>query len=162
MIEASLILGQYLKNKFRTNPNCLVFNEILSDMNDDAYFYDLDPESYVDTDHMNFGLSKISGGGDILRKQKNAGEFLSLNVKHNLDLIKIDTENRDYNIIFSMTDYVKNLNTKPFICFENNYHNDMSSDKAQSILDEFTSKCAYENIKVLDISWSSVFLIPQN
>ena len=47
-----------------------------------------------------------------------------------------------------MIDYLIRHNIKPFILFENNYHNDMSYDDAQLILDTFSEKCGYEKVNL--------------
>jgi hypothetical protein len=42
-----------------------------------------------------------------------------------------------------MTDYLSKNKIKPFILFENNFHNDMPLDEAQKIIDNFCEKCGY-------------------
>jgi FkbM family methyltransferase len=164
MVEASIPLYDYLNIKFQ-NKQCVIYNKILSDTDDMVNFADID-FSYIKElgQNINLGLSKAYGCSNGSREQLSAGNFLTSYVLdagiNNIDLIKIDTENRDYHILKAMTPYISKFNNKPLICFEHNYHNDMSKDEAQNILNNFCNNNNYNSINIDDIKWSSVFLCP--
>lgn len=164
MIEASKSLYDYLLVKFQ-NKQYEIYNMILSDTNGSVDFADID-FSYITelNSSINLGLSKAYNSDVGSRIQVSASDFFVSNVLdkgiHELDLIKIDTENRDYFILKSITPHINKLKSKPLICFENNYHNDMSQQEAQSILDNFSSYNNYSFVNINEIRWSSVFLYP--
>lgn len=164
MAEASKHLYEYLLIKFNHNNKCTIYNSVLSDNNDDISFSDIDFSYITDINNINLGLSKVYNSIDNKIKQTSANDFFNTNVLEknisHLDLIKIDTENRDYHILKSMTECISKLKNKPLICFEHNYHNDMTKDEAQDILKNFCSFNNYEYINIDNIKWSSVFLWP--
>lgn len=163
MVEASKPLYDYLLNKF-TNTTYDIYNYILSDINSDTSFADIDFSYITDIKNMNLGLSKSYDSTINNKKQISAYNFfidkiLNKNIDK-IDLIKIDTENRDYHILKALTNCVCQLKNKPLICFEHNYHNDMSKDEAQKILNNFCNVNGYKLIDIDNITWSSVFLWP--
>lgn len=163
MVEASQSLYDYLLTKFK-NTTFDIYNIIMSDNNDSISFSEIDFSYITDINSMNLGLSKSYNSIDNTRQQTSASDFFIEKIlnKHidNIDLIKIDTENRDYHILKSLTPYINKLKNKPLICFEHNYHNDMSKHEAQDILSNFCNTNHYKPLNIDDIIWSSVFLWP--
>jgi len=164
MVEPSTELHKYLLHKFR-DTNFSIYNFVLSDHDSMVSLADIDFSFYTQLDNnINLGLSKSYLSDNNNKTQLSAENFFNdyiyFNNIYKLDLIKIDTENRDYHILKSMTNVLSKLESKPIICFENNYHNDMTQDEAQAILNNFTSINLYEPINIADINWSSVFLCP--
>lgn len=166
MVEPSHDLYDYIINKFKDKNNCKLFNLAVSNKNGITKFESI-IELYKDFPKndfsLNLGLSKLSNKGkdvelisgeDLLKKYVEP-------ININLDFIKIDTENQDYFILESITDYIKNIEYKPFILLEHNYHNDMSYEKAKYIYNNFLEKCNYEGISFDDLN-SDIYLIPKN
>jgi len=154
MAEASVHLYEYLLVKFKDNKKCFIYNSIVSDVSGKTSFSEID-FSYITNinNSINLGLSKTYNSHNNNREQISAKDFFNAYIINNninqLDFIKIDTENRDYHIIKSLThDCIEKLKNKPLIVFENNYHNDMSKNDAQVILDNF---CSFNNYKFIDI-----------
>lgn len=163
MVEASKSLYDYLLIKFKES-NTDIHNLILSDINDNVSFTDIDFSQITDIHSTNLGLSKVYKSNNNTRQQVSAESFFEEHILNKniftLDLIKIDTENRDYEILKSLTPVVKKLHNKPIICFEHNYHNSMTLNEAQNILNNFTDINNYMPINIGDIIWSAVFLYP--
>lgn len=161
MVEASKALYDYLLIKFK-NTKYDIYNFILSDTNNDVSFSDIDFSYIADIKQINLGLSKSYNSITNNKKQISAYDFFLDKIINqniiNIDLIKIDTENRDYHILKSLTNCIHKLKNKPIICFEHNYHNDMSKENAQEILNNFCITNNYKTININDITWSSVFL----
>jgi len=165
MVEASISLCEYLNNKFKNYKNTYIYNYILSDSDQMVSFADLDFDSLdkLEIDSINLGLSRCDNNTLYNREQISGDNFftsISNICNNNYDFIKIDTENRDYNIIKSITRYIKEFTTKPLIIFENNYHNDMTLAEAQNIIDTFTKSCGYHPINIEKLESSSVFVYP--
>jgi FkbM family methyltransferase len=153
MVEPAPMLNEYLKEKFKDTKNCKIWDFAISDQDGKTNF-SIDSILCSTENHINMGVSKISGGGGIPVKMVSAQNFL-LNYINELDkinLIKIDTENRDYNIIKSMKDVIKKMKKKPLILFEHNHRDVLTNEEAEQILNEFTNECGYENI-----NYSKVF-----
>ena len=165
MVEPHPILYSYLIDKF---PNFKIYDFAVSDFNGESFF-DVAAADYFfkkdDLDGLNLGLSKLSSkGGNVKVKTISGDEFLKIYVGdliHNIDFIKIDTENRDYNILKSITPIIKDLKKKPFIVLEHNYHNDISKEEAKKIYEDFLSECDYDGLDFEDIS-SNAYLKPKN
>lgn len=166
MAEASIHLYEYLLVKFKDNKKCFIYNSILSDSSGKVSFCDID-FSYISNinNSINLGLSKAYNSHNNNREQISAKDFFYTYIIDNninqLDFIKIDTENRDYHIIKSLThDCIEKLKNKPLIVFENNYHNDMSKEDAQTILNNFCSFNNYKPIDLDNIQETGAFLWP--
>jgi len=165
MVEASKSLYDYLLIKFKDNHSD-VYNLILSDVDDTVSFADIDFSYIADVDSANLGLSKVyKSDNNNNREQTSSGAFFDNYILQKnidiLDLIKIDTENKDYEILKSLTNEIPKLKNQPLICFENNYHNNMTQSEAQNILDNFTNTNNYIPINIGDIAWSAVFMYPK-
>jgi FkbM family methyltransferase len=165
MVEASEALYDYLVIKFKNNNNTKIHNLILSDINDMTSFADIDFSYITDINNTNLGLSKLYKSDNNTREQTSSETFFKNHILQKnidtLDLIKIDTENRDYEILKSLTNVISKLKKQPLICFEHNYHGSMTQDEAQDILNNFTSINNYHPINIGDITWSAVFLYPK-
>lgn len=165
MVEASPLLYQYMEEKFKNNLECLIYNYAISDSNGKTYLDVSTLDWYLnkeDFDGINLGVSKISHGGLEVEMisgddffNKHVGDFIN-----NVDFIKIDTENRDYNILKTINDIIKNLENKPYIIFEHNYHNDISYDEAKSIYEKFVAECDYDALPFDEVA-GSVYLKPK-
>ena len=172
MDEAAPDLYNYMVNKFANKPNCKIYNYAVSDV-DGVIKFESHIETYKDRDpndkSINLGLAKMPHA-----QSNNSGEGIEVPVitgksffenyvneyKNDINLIKIDTENRDYNILKSITSYINTMQNKPFIILEHNYHNDMSYDEAKTIYNNFKNECKYEGFE-FDELHSSVFLTPK-
>jgi FkbM family methyltransferase len=165
MVEASKALYDYLLIKFENNNNTKIYNLILSDINDMTSFADIDFSYITDIENSNLGLSKLYKSDNNTREQTSSGTFFENYILQNnidtLDLIKIDTENKDYEILKSLTNVIPKLKNQPLICFEHNYHNSMTQNEAQDILNNFTNTNNYASINIGDITWSAVFMYPK-
>ncbi len=154
MVEPSKNLFKYLQTKFNEDKKVTLFNFAVADQNGNFSFNESVSDTWdgeLSQNTINLGLSKLG---------KNDGDTLCISMDNflrnyctippeEISFIKIDTENRDLNIINSMTDFIKEKNIKPLIIFENNFHNDMSYEQAKSIIDHFSDSCGYERIDLL-------------
>jgi FkbM family methyltransferase len=148
MYEGSRILSDFLFNKFAYNDNVEIYNYAISDSDKLTYFdestikYFLEKE---DIDGLNLGLSRVSDTNgtpvqmrDIFGLLNERKDFFS-----KFNFIKIDTETVDYFILRSLKQFIKELDNKPLICFEHNYHNSMNISEAKEIYESFLSECGY-------------------
>lgn len=152
MVEPSKSLFEYSSEKYSNVKEIELFNFAISDENGEFNFsnsadmcIDYYEKNGID-ESINLGLSKINKGvvGDV--KCFSMDFFLkNYNTIPNKEItfIKIDTENLDLNIIKSMTQYFIDNKIKPFILFENNYHNTMSKIEAENIINNFCNLCGY-------------------
>lgn len=155
MIEPSKTLFEFLNEKFKDKDNIMLHNFAISDTNSYLWFDDLVSNAidYYEkigiNDSINLGLSKLNRNmnGNTLCYSM---DFFLRNIctipPNDIDFIKIDTENSDLFIIKNMTDFIKEHEIKPFILFENNYHNDLSRIEAEKIINDFTTQCGYESV----------------
>jgi hypothetical protein len=172
MDEAAPDLYNYMVKKFEGKSNCKIYNFALSDI-DGAVNFESHIETYKDRvpndRSINLGVAKMpnteynesNSGAKV--EVINGKKFFELYVdeyKNDINLIKIDTENRDYNILGSITPYVKTMTNKPYVILEHNYHNDIPYEQAKSIYDTFRSECEYDGLEFDELG-SSVFLIPK-
>lgn len=167
MVEPHPGLYDYLVSKF---PKFETHNFAISDVNGESFF-DVSAAEYYsqkendNLDGLNLGLSKLSNvGGSIKVKTVSGHDFLKNYIGdtlHEIDFIKIDTENVDYKILKSMKDIIKYSPKKPFIVMEHNYHNDMSTEDAKKIYEDFLVECNYEGLDFESLH-SNVYLIPKN
>lgn len=164
MVEPSHDLFDYMVTKFKDTPNCQLYNLAVSD-SDGVTMFESHIETYKDREpndrSINLGLSKLSKTGREVEliSGKRLFETYVEPIKDSINFIKIDTENQDYFILESITEYVKNMTNKPYILSEHNYHNDMSYDRAKNIYDRFKDECGYEGIDFDELS-GSVYLKP--
>lgn len=166
MVEPSHDLYSYMLEKFKNKPNCKIYNLALSDKNGVVKFESIIEtcnEYPVEEDSINLGLSKISEKGKDVELMSGNDFFIKYVDSHkdSLNFIKIDTENQDYFILDSITNYIKNLKNKPYIVIEHNYHNDMSYEKARLIYENFLNECGYEGLH-FDELFNAVYLKPKN
>jgi FkbM family methyltransferase len=151
IVEASKRLSEYMVEKFKNNLEVTVHNFGLSDVEGDFLFDDsgIDYWSNKDLDDsINLGLSKVSKsyGETKFYKMDYFLEKINTILPNEITFIKIDTENRDLPIIKDMMGYLIKNNIKPFILFENNFHNDLTLDDAQKIVNDFSEKCGYHSV----------------
>jgi len=164
MVEPARALFNYLVEKFKNIPNSFIYDYAISDYNGDGKLnvwnleYDTENIENKPLNSINLGLSKLSDNGQDV-KLISGYNFLRL-MGDDFDFIKIDTENRDYNILSSINDYIKSLKNKPYIIYEHNYHNDISYDGAKFIYEKFVSECDYDGLP-FDNLHSSVYLTPK-
>lgn len=147
MVEPAPMLNEYLKEKFKDTNNCKIYDFAVSD-NDGETYFTVDSIIKSNDDHINMGVSKITKDNGIKVKMVSGENFLlnCIDEIEKVNLIKIDTENRDYNIIKSMKSVIKKMKTKPFILFEHNHMDVLTKDEAENILNEFTEECGYEKL----------------
>lgn len=166
MVEASVELYSYMKNKFKNIQGCKIINHAVSDKDGTIRFESNINQIYANKElnrSINLGVQKITNSDSGVDTNMISGESLLtkfVDFINEIDLIKIDTENRDYNILDSMTNVIQNLNTKPFIVLEHNYHNDMSEENARRIYETFIHKCKYTGLP-FDQLHGVVYLTPQ-
>ena len=133
--------------------NVFLYNFGISDVEGEFLFDDsgIDYWSKRNPDNtINLGLSKINNShGDT--KFITIDHFLSEVLPfdfNKLSFIKIDTENRDVQILKGLKDFLLRNNIRPLILFESNYHNDMTDEQAQTILDELCTLCDYYSLDI--------------
>ncbi len=155
MVEPSKFLFEHMVEKYLGIESIEIHNFAISDDNGN---YELDNSvissiNYFNTigvnDSINLGLSKLNkrvAGDTVCYSMEYFLEKINKIPLHDIDFIKIDTENMDLQIIKSMTKTFIENKINPFILFENNFHNDMSFEDAQKIIDDFCSKCGYESV----------------
>jgi FkbM family methyltransferase len=155
MVEPSKVLFNHMFEKYSNIDGVEMFNCAISDENGDFNFFDsaemaIEYYEKIGIDNsINLGLSKINKSENGNVKCYSMDFFLK---NHNsipadeITFMKIDTENMDLNIIHSMTQYFIDNKIKPFILFENNYHNTMSKIDAENIITNFCNLCGYELI----------------
>lgn len=148
IVEASKKLSDYMSEKFKNNPEVTIHNFGLSDIEGDFLFDDSGIDYWENKnldESINLGVSKISKSPGITKFYKMDYFLEEINTipPNKITFIKIDTENRDLPIIRDMMSYLIKHKIKPFILFENNYHNDLTFDVAQKIVDDFSEKCGY-------------------
>lgn len=153
MVEPSDVLFNYMTEKYVNVESIELFNCAISDENGDFNFCNSAEmaikhyENIGIDNSINLGLSKLNKSTSGNVKSYSMDFFLK---NHNtipaqdITFIKIDTENMDLNIIGSMTQYFIDNRIKPFILFENNYHNTMSKVDAEKIINNFCDLCGYE------------------
>lgn len=152
MVEPAPMLNEYLKEKFKDTKNCKIYDFAISDQDGETNF-SIDCILGSTEDHIDMGVSKISDHGGIPVKMIS-GENLLLNYideLNEINLIKIDTENRDYNVIKSMKDVIKKMKEKPLILFEHNHRDVLTNEEAERILNDFTTECGYENVNYSEV-----------
>lgn len=155
IIEPSKILFDYMSEKFKGISNVELHNFAISDSNGMVKFIDSAQnvteffEEKGISNSMNLGLSKLNRMEEGSTQCYSMDYFLrnicSIEPKK-INFIKIDTENTDLFIIKNMTDFFIEKQIKPFILFENNYHNDMSRSEALEIIERFCQTCGYEPV----------------
>lgn len=148
MYEGSRSLTDYLKTKFKDVPTAEVFNYAISNEDKLVYFSEDSIEYSVNNgtlEGLNLGLSQVSPNSGIPTQMRDIYGLLNERFEFfsDFNFIKIDTETLDYYILDSLKNFIKRLKVKPFICFEHNYHNTMSSEVAKQIYDKFLLECGY-------------------
>jgi FkbM family methyltransferase len=145
MVEPAPQLNEYIKEKFQSVPNCIIYDYAISDRSGKTFFQTHSIE-HSTPDHINMGVSQIHKSEGYEVQMISGYDFFDqyVNDLESFDFIKIDTETQDYQILKSMMPLIQSLNKKPFILFENNYQNQMSKEDAKKILDDFTNNCGYE------------------
>jgi FkbM family methyltransferase len=149
MVEPAPQLNEYIKEKFQSIPNCIIYDYAISDRSGKTFFQTHSIE-HSTPDHINMGVSQIHKSEGYEVQMISGYDFFDqyVNDLESFDFIKIDAETQDYQILKSMMPLIQSLNKKPFILFENNYQNQMSKEDAKKILDDFTDNCGYEPINI--------------
>jgi hypothetical protein len=175
IVEASGMLCEYMRDKFKNNPNISIHNFGLSDEEGVFYFGEegimwfensgTDGSSF---DNLNFGLSAChfvpQDNLDFPGATKfyNGSYFLN-NINKipakDIKLVKVDTENRDVQIVTSMKNYFLQNDISPIILFENNYRYFLSIEEAQYLIDDLCSAVGYYKVDLLK-EGENVFLLP--
>lgn len=175
IVEACNFLCEYMNDKFKDNPNVVVHNLGLSDEEGVFYFGDEGIRWFEENDQdgtgqeVNLGLSASNfvrhDNTDYPGATKfyTSGRFLERINRippHEIAFIKVDTENRDLQIVSDMTDYLAKNNIRPIILFENNFRYFLSAEQAQKLIDDICEKVGYEPVDLLN-SQDNVFLLPK-
>lgn len=176
IVEGSKMLCEYMTDKFKDNPNITIHNFGLSDEEGIFYFGDEQVKWFENTgkdgtgnNDVNFGLGSSHfvhhDNTDYPGATKfyNGTHFLeNFNTipPQDLKFIKVDTENRDIQIVSSMTDYLVKHNIQPIILFENNYRYFLSLEDAQSLIDDLCDKVGYIRVNLMG-PHENIFLLPK-
>jgi FkbM family methyltransferase len=155
MVEPSKGLNQYMVEKYQGVDSITLYDFAISDQNGMFKFVDTAQE-WLDFFHkngidntINLGISQlshnVSGDTQCYSMDYFLRNFSTITPKE-ITFIKIDTENYDLPIIKSMTKFIFENDIRPFIIFENNYHNIMSTNEAIDIIDKFCKICGYEKV----------------
>lgn len=157
IVEPSKTLFDYMTEKFVDDTSVELHNFAISDKDGQFFFIDSAgnavkhfEENGLDSS-INLGLSKISHsqtGATTCYSMDNFLRNICSIPPNEISFIKIDTENSDLQIIKSMTPFFVENNISPFIVFENNYHNDISTEQAIDIINTFCSLCGYEPVSL--------------
>ncbi len=175
VVEASSILCEYMKGKFKDNPNVTIHHMGLSDEEGIFYFGDegiryfetsgedgsgrdinlgLSASHFIHHDNTNFhGATKFYSSYHFL-------EDMCTIPPQDLKFIKVDTENRDIQIVASMTDYLVKHKIQPIILFENNFRYFLSSEQAQLLIDNLCDKVGYIKVDLMGPD-ENIFLLPK-
>jgi FkbM family methyltransferase len=165
IIEPSRILFNYMIEKYKDVENVKLYNFAINNKDEDVDFIDsaqlsIDYFYEKGTDKsINLGLSKINRKNTGSTKSFSMNTFLReiTTIKPDeINFIKIDTENSDLFIIENMMDFIIETKIRPLILFENNYHNDLTTEEAIKIIEKFCELCGYEDV---DLSISGDNLI---
>ena len=175
IVEASTMLCEYMNDKFKDNPDITIHNFGLSDEEGVFYFgdeqirwYENAGEEGIGNPNLNLGLSAshfvhhddTSYFGAT--KFYNGSYFLeSINKipASDIKFIKVDTENRDIQIVSSMKDYFLKHRISPIIVFENNFRYFLSAQDAQALIDDLCETVGYHKVDLLGPK-ENVFLLP--
>lgn len=155
IVEPSKLLFHYMKDKYKNDENVFIYNFGISNVVGNFHFDDSSLNYWVNNqpdNSINLGLSKINNtSGDTFFTTMDffMENFNTIDPK-NITFIKIDTENRDLQILDDLKKYLKKYKINPFILFENNFHNELTRDVADKIITDFCNDCGYEMIN-LDI-----------
>lgn len=165
IIEPSKILFDYMVGKYKDKNNVDLYNFAINNKDGSVDFVDSAQsasdffiERGVDNS-INLGLSKMNRNNPGSTQCFSIDTFLRkiTTIKPNeIDFIKIDTENSDLFILENMINFLVDNKIRPFILFENNYHNDLTTEKAMEIMKNFCLLCGYEDV---DLSRSGDNLI---
>lgn len=153
LVEASRDLCDYMEIKFQNEENVKIFNYGISNQEGFFKFDDSGIDYWTNREldeSINLGLSKMnnSSGDTYFYRIENFLEKHLFFPPHDITFIKIDTENRDLQILEDLKFYLSKNGIKPFILFENNYHNDMTTYDAQKIIDDFCNLCGYQTLDI--------------
>lgn len=175
IVEGSKMLSEYMTEKFKDNPNITVHNFGLSDEEGVFYFGDEQVKWFESTGNDGTGDNNVNlglGASHFVHhdntdypgatKFYNGTYFLeNFNTipPQDLKFIKVDTENRDIQIVSSMKDYFIKHNISPIILFENNYRYFLSIEDAQSLIDDLCNQVGYKPVNLLG-PLENVFLLP--
>ena len=116
MVEPAPQLNEYIKEKFQSVPNCIIYDYAISDRSGKTFFQTHSIE-HSTPDHINMGVSQIHKSEGYEVQMISGYDFFDqyVNDLESFDFIKIDTETQDYQILKSMMPLIKSLNKKPFI-----------------------------------------------
>ena len=165
LFEGSPMLTKYMIKKFEQYENIHIRNYAITEQPGTVNFDESSMEYILNkqdnSDLFNFGLSHISDYGKIQVQSKSFVELIDeFPLIKNVDLIKIDTENRDFSILKSLIINIDKFVNLPLVVFENNYVVNLFTKKdAEEILEMFFLK-GYKRIS-LDQCPSEGFLIPE-
>jgi FkbM family methyltransferase len=165
IIEPSKILFDYMVGKYKDKNNVDLYNFAINNKDGSVEFVDSAQsasdffiERGVDNS-INLGLSKMNRNNPGSTQCISIDTFLRkiTTIKPDeIDFIKIDTENSDLFILENMINFLVDNKIRPFILFENNYHNDLTTEKAMEIMKNFCLLGGYEDV---DLSGSGDNLI---
>jgi hypothetical protein len=175
IVEASNFLCEYMNDKYEGSPNVTIHNLGLSDEAGVFYFGDEGIRWFEDNDQdgtgqeVNLGLSASNfvhhDKSDYQGATKfyTSGYFLEKINKippGEIGFIKVDTENRDVQIVSGMKNYLVKNKINPIILFENNFRYFLSADQAQKLINNVCEEVGYEPVNLLN-SQDNIFLIPR-
>lgn len=173
IIEPSSLLCEYMKIKFSNYSNITIHNFGLSNDNGEYYFSQpsittLEDRSLdLSNEDVNLGLS----AGDFSTKLENVDystTFYSSNhyleninkiPTEEITLIKMDTENRDLEILLTMENFLIKNKIKPIIIFEGNCVHFIPVIEAQKLVDDFCDNVGYQRIN-FETSTDNIYLFP--
>jgi FkbM family methyltransferase len=167
MYEASSLLYNYIKEKYKNNNAVVINNLAISDteqtiqFNEESIIYQIENNA----SYFNFGLSHITCTSSTnsytsIQSQKISNIIKDNNeIINNVSFIKIDTENTDFKILEDLSTVINLFKIKPVIEFEVNYlSSNHTKEKAQNILDLFALE-GYHSLNIEECSGDGI-LIP--
>jgi FkbM family methyltransferase len=162
MVEASKQLCDYMIEKYKDKKNIIIYNFAISDVSGNFRLWEGSFENLNKfSEEINLGLSKLenTAGSTVCYTMDYFLNNYNTLQPEEISLIKIDTETKDLFILKDLTNWLAEKKIQPFILFENNYHNSMTLEEAQTIINNFCILCKYELIN-LATSPGDCFLKP--
>jgi FkbM family methyltransferase len=118
LVEPSPFLFDYINQKYADHPSVHLYNWAMGDKDEMTPFYTPDYDNITD-DHQ-YGVARIIPNGQHQVQMHSVDGVFEQYEWKDIDVVKIDTENYDYQILSKMVNFVKAQPSLPIILFEEN------------------------------------------
>lgn len=154
LVEPAVKLYEFMRNKYKDDQKVKLYNFCISNNTGPISFYTPD-FSLIDNSRLyEYGLGRfILHGGPEERPNMSMIQSYALDDAFkkfkwpDIDVVKIDTENMDFQILSGMHKFVHAQKKLPIIIFENNWDGSLPKEEADTILNwykEFYDFSMYE------------------